>query len=147
MSAQPPLTQLESRPSILLGVVIGCLPVQLAVIAAVGVMQCNVGIMSIYSCSNADTAQVIHVGVISLIGWVLELLTGLIFLFSRQLRRVGGGLLIMAGLFLPLATLPPYITHALPSWFECAALADRCTKQGRAPASCPTPSPIRVASC
>jgi hypothetical protein len=108
MSAQQPPTQPTHRPSVMLGIAIGCLPIVVAVVAAFGIVHCRMGPMSYGYCSGADQGRILTISVIALCGWVLELLAGIIGLIPRHLRRVGIGLLVMAALFLPLSIMALY---------------------------------------
>ncbi len=103
MRTQSPPTLPAGRPPAVIGVLIGCLPVVVAVVAAYGIVHCRIAPMSYGYCSGSEQGAVLTTGVIALGSWALELLATIICLVLRRFRRVGVGLLIMSILFVPLS--------------------------------------------
>lgn len=110
MSAQQPVTPATPvpRPSAAIGVVIGCLPVAAAVVAAFGIAQCRIGPMSYGYCSSAEQGTALTMGAVALAGWVLELLAAIVCVMFHRVRLIGVGLFVMSVLFPPLAIMALY---------------------------------------
>ena len=108
MSTQQPAMLPAGRPPAVIGVLLGCLPVVVAVVAAFGIVHCRIGPMSYGYCSGSEQGTVLTIGVIALGSWVLELLATITCFVLRRFRRVGAGLLVMSILFVPLSVLALY---------------------------------------
>lgn len=104
-----PLTAPARRPSAVIGVALGCLPIVIAVAAAYGIVHCRIGPMSYGYCSGSEVGTALTIAVIALCGWGLEVLAAIACLLLRRLRPVGVGLLSMSVLFVPLFIAAIYI--------------------------------------
>lgn len=103
------------RPSAVIGVALGCLPIVIAVVAAYGIVHCRIAPMSYGYCSGSEVGTALTIAVIALCGWGLELLAAIVCLLLRRFRPVGVGLLSMGILFLPLFIAAIYIAAFLTS--------------------------------
>ncbi len=97
-----PLTTPARRPSAVIGVALGCLPVVIAFTAAYGIVHCRIGPMSYGYCSGSEVGTALTIAVIALCGWGFEMLAAIVCLLLPRFRPVGAGLLSMSILFLPL---------------------------------------------
>lgn len=97
-----------SGPPFQLGILIGCVPILIAVGAAIGVVHCHVGPMSFGYCSSGAEELVLSLGLLALGSAALELLVGLSSLLVRRVRRLGAGLVLMALVFIPASVLALY---------------------------------------
>lgn len=108
MGARSPATAAVSGPPLRAGILIGCVPILIAIAAAVGFTRCPVGPMVYGYCSSAAEGTVLSIAAVALGSAAFELLVGLICLAFRRLRRLGGGLVLMALAFIPVSVVAVY---------------------------------------
>lgn len=113
MDARPTTSKAVNGPPFTVGVLVGCVPILIAVAAAIGIVHCRIGPTSYAYCSSADAYRVLGISVVALGSVALELVVGLLCLLTRRLRRLGAGLLVMVVAFLPVAILALYIASAI----------------------------------